>query len=839
MLIQRTNHNLTMSDHNEIRENTMFGSNKQKSPYIPLWKRGTKGDLFQAAAVTLVAVLFAPQAALADNECGVQVGTTPVDCDQTSYEDGVTYNAIGDLFIDFTASPTTEIESGGIDLSATGGDSITFDSASTNTEIESRETVGALLSVTTVNGDIDISTEEMDADGQTPDAVTHGIFAESTGSGDIDISVTGTVDAEGNSNSADSIGIEATTGSGDLTITSDSAGISGNAAGIKATTGTGLLTINAVGTEGGFTDQLGRSSDVGILANAGGDMEINIGSERTVERMDLTAAGEMVVNNSGRIIGSSSVAAIQAGGNTLTLNNDGVIGTVSNAIGNPPVGSGVLDFTSLAGGYTFNNNAGAAWNVGSTDGGQGADLGAGNLNNAGTIRFARGSYASAAGTSFTGTGDSLIEISNAVLDGAGQPNCTSPTLAACLDLSGGSTAGQTSIRFLTVENPDPLDVPLAPPVNPGIVVVDVGGGTSSADHFVLDPGSTGYATDSKYGSVLATGDLFDYTLLYNPGNQQHVLTSVPRREGMEYVSFIRQTLSIWHTTTDAVVGRQADLREGGARGGWARIVSENTERDAEPTLVTHGNTIVYDNGYSLDTKAFLAGYDMTYADNYVIGLHGGLMSADLKYDNSSSGQETKGAIAGLYAGWWNEAGLTLDGAVNVNFASIERSMRDFENSETNAMSYGARAEAGWRFSMSENFYVQPLATAAYVVGNIEAQDLRFYDATFENDESARAALGVRLGGDIGLTNDNFNRLKYWLTARAWEEFAGDDAQVHFKTEADPLVIEDDLSGSFEELGMGVSLTSPSEAFSLFLSGNAKLGDDADSYNLTIGTRLYW
>lgn len=797
----------------------------------------TKGIVVGAAsaamaAMTLAASLLLPSTALADDECGLQVGTTPVECDQSSYAGGVTYDAVGDLFIDFTNATRSTIGGNGVTLTGDGTESITFDSATTATELQNLSGMtGALLGVTTVDGDITIATEEVDADTSSAADVTHAIYAESTGSGNIDITVTGTVDAAGgfnNTNPANSIGIEAITGSGNLTITSDSAGVSGNGAAIDATTGTGQLTINVIGTQSSsFTDAVGRFSDVGIRANAGGDVVINTGEERSIASgMDLTAAGESVVNNGGTIGGLASVPAIRASGNALTFNNDGEV-------------NGFLDFADLTGGYTFNNNTGGVWDARGFDGQvQVADLGSGDLNNAGTIELARGNFISAVGTNFTGTGDSLLQI-DAVLDGAGQRDCTSPTIAACLDLSGGSTAGQTNILVLATTNPDPLDVPLAPPVNPGIVVVDVGGGSSAADHFVLDPGSTGYALDSKYGPVLVTGDLFDYTLLYNPDNQQHVLTSVPRREGMEYVSFIQQTLSIWHTTTDAVVGRQADLRAGGARGGWARILRDNTERDAEPTVVTHGNTFVYDNSYSLDTKAFVAGYDMTEADNYVIGLHGGLMSADLKYDNSSSKQETEGAIAGLYAGWWNEAGLTVDGAVNVNMTSIKRSMQDYENSETNAMSYGVRAEAGWRLPMGETLYVQPLATAAYAKGNIEEQDLRFYDATFENDESARVALGVRLGGDIGLTNDNFNRVKYWLTARAWEEYAGDDAQVHFKTEADPLVIEDDLSGSFEELGMGVSLTSPSETFSLFLSGNAQLGDDADSYNLTIGTRLYW
>jgi outer membrane autotransporter protein len=372
----------------------------------------------------------------------------------------------------------------------------------------------------------------------------------------------------------------------------------------------------------------------------------------------------------------------------------------------------------------------------------------------------------------------------------------------------------------------------------------VGGGTSQADHFVLDPGSDSYATDPKYDSVIDTGGLFDYTLLYNPDTQQHLLASVPQHEALEYAAFIHEALSIWHTTSDAVAGRQADLRGGGERGGWVRVVSEETDRDFTPTVTTHGNTFTYDRSYSLATRAIIAGYDLRAGDDHVFGVHGGFMSTKLEHDDSESRDETKipslsSVTFGTYGGWWHDSGLTLDGTLNVNLLDIEHNVRDgLEDTRSNVFSVGVRAEAGWRVPLSDAFYVQPLATASYVTADIENLNLRDYDARFEDSNSARAALGVRLGGDMALNSGKVGKLAYWLTARAWEEYA-DEGRVEFLTDGDPLVIEDDISGTFEEVSLGVEATNPEGNLSAYFSTGATFGDDADNYNVSVGARMRW
>jgi hypothetical protein len=342
--------------------------------------------------------------------------------------------------------------------------------------------------------------------------------------------------------------------------------------------------------------------------------------------------------------------------------------------------------------------------------------------------------------------------------------------------------------------------------------------------------------------VLQTGQLFDYTLLYNPNTQQHLLTSVPNHEGLEYVALIHESLSVWHTTSDAVAGRQADLRHGGQRGGWVRLIAEQTERDFKPSVTTHGNTFNYDRRYSLYTGGLIAGYDLIADANHVLGIHLGFMTTKLEHNDSETVDETRlpsSVTFGAYGGWWNETGLTLDGALNVNLLDIEHNVRrGLEDTRSNVFSVGVRAEAGWRLPLSEAFYVQPLATAAYVTADIENLEMRDYDARFEGSDSARAALGVRLGGDTDMNGDKVGKLAYWLTARAWEEYT-DDNNVQFLTGGDPLVIEDDISGTFEEVSLGLEATNPEGNLSAYFSTGATFGDHTDNYNVSVGARMRW
>ncbi len=811
-----------------------------------------EAGLFALTAIA-AALWLSPQMARADNEC-VPVGTAPsangatadtFTCTgaSTYTATGITYSSAGPLTVDSTGA--MNVGTTGINLTGNGTDNVTFTATGVITG-----TAGPVVDVRTGSGAINITSAGVTG---TNINTTYGILAESSGGGAIAISNSGTINVGsstagalqqsairavslgGNGNvsvtSTGSVtgrmrGIEArSSGTGTLTVNANN-GVSllGNApsAAIDATSGTGLLTVNI-----GTTGTINSSDGAAVRVNAGGNAVVNIVAGRTGNvisnvagyALDLTVAGQATVYNGSRLGGRINIA------------NDN---------------------------YVFTNDAGAIWAVLAT----GSTLGAGAINNAGTIRFTSNlgstfpaqetnsinntvtahEVISAHGATFNGSGASLLQM-GVRLNGTSQTGCAALTAGDCLDLSGGATTGSTRVQLRFAPAPQlfepiPGRLQRQTSANPGIVLVDVGGGTSAAGHFVLDPGSTGYAQDPMYGAVLDLGGLLDYALLYDPTRQQHVLATVPTVEAVQYASYVNETLSVWHVTTDAVSGRQADVRNGGATGRvWFRAVNDSTQRDAVPTTTLHGNTFTYNSSNSSWTRAAIFGFDAASSENHVVGVHAGFVFGGADFTGSQTSNSTDGATAGLYAGWWQKNGLSVDAAVNVNVLNLERDVVGLEEQSTDAMTFGARAEAGWRLPLVDAFWLQPLLTVAWAQSDVDALDLKDNHVTFEDVNSLRAALGLRIGGEIAVADSA--RIGYWLLGRAWNERSGDGRIAFNMQEGGALAIEDDLSGSIREFGLGVSGSNKADTMSAFLSAGAQTSDMADSYNISVGARFRW
>ncbi len=332
-----------------------------------------EGRRFPLTAIA-AALLLGPQLAGAANECGVQAGTTPLVCNQAAYANGVSYTANGNLAVTFTPT-VSNVGGNGVVLTATGTANVSFDSATTASELQSSNTVGALLDVRTEQGDIDIRTEEMDADGLSPAGVTHAIRAVSTGSGDISIVTTGAVDAASSANPANSVGIEARSSGGNIVINAPS--VQGNQAAIRAVntggsvavtssgiinvqTTTGAIQIAEDGIGGGTL--VSTSGDItgsvrgGITATSGtGDIDLIHGRPLVKGGGGASANDNLVLTTAGDI----RLIRLSGGGN-MTLNTSSGEGAAYvrvtnnyNNAGATVVGFGTLNATVGNGGLVM------------------------------------------------------------------------------------------------------------------------------------------------------------------------------------------------------------------------------------------------------------------------------------------------------------------------------------------------------------------------------------------------------------------------------------------------------------------------------------------------------
>ena len=805
----------------------------------------------------------------------VDNGTDAVTLPAGTYNPGITCVYMGTAATVSTAGAITVSSTAGgdgINLSAAGTSAVNWNSTA-GMVTGGAQTNGPVIHVPAApgwSGAINISTAAITGTNVT---VTYGIDAESTGGGAITITnTTGAININSSAvgaqqqsavravstggNGAVSVttaggvtgrvrGIEArSSGTGALTITSTGAVSVNTTAGvgvaaIDARTGTGLLSINI---NAGFGTVNGGSG-AAILTNAGGAQVINVVAGRTLTAqgvstgvLNLTAVGATTINNAGSIGSSAPNVAILATGPSLVLESTGTL-------------NGRMNFTGVTGASTINN--GGAWNVsGVSLFGPGAVTvnstgtlttsttltsftGLEALNNSGTIRFGGARTAStevlsAPGTIFTASEGSLLQM-EVTFGAGGQTSCAAAVVADCFDLAGGATNGVTGIALTTLAE-GVTDVFSADP----IVLVNVGGGASHAGDFVLDPSSTNYVDDASFGGLIATPGLFAYALRYDAGTEQHLLVSVPRSDAFELVPVIHQTLSVWHMTTDAVVGRQADLRHEAVDGAWIRAAGENSERDLIQTYSAANNTFAFDGGYSLDSASVIGGFDLTRAEDFVLGVHAGYVASKLDFETSSTEDTLKGATVGIYGGW-RSGGLTLDAALNANFLTLDRQSTTLEDMSTNVISMGGRAEAGWILPLGGVFYVQPLATAAFVRTDVKDVTPSGYEIAFEDVDSMRAALGLRAGGQSG-------NLGLWVLGRAWTEFADEGSVLIHRTGAatdSDFTFADDLSGQFEEFGVGLSLSNDGDTLRGYVAAGAKLQDGIDNYNFSLGLRLGW
>ena len=848
------------------------------------------GSSLAAATIILAAggVALSPTAAQAANEC-VPIGVDPsangptadtYACAGSYAATGITYSSAGALTVNSTGG--MNVGTVGVNLTGNAADAVTFTATGALTG-----TAGPVLDVTSVSGPINITAAGVTG---TNVNVTHGIQAVSTGGGAITVVTTGTTNVTSTGvgalqqaairavstggNGAVSVNANGSvtgrlyaiqaqaSGTGALTVTVGGAAF--NAVGVDATvgvaaidavTGTGLLTVDVTAPANVFPDLVvNGGAGAAVRTNAGGDAVINVNrgqnlqaSTATTGILNVTAAGETTVNNAGGIgtsgtIGfgaSPTILAIRAAGGDFTLNNN------FNLFGR-------LDFSALTGASTINNTATGGWTTSGTSNfgpGEGEIINDGTItiasslvtftglesfNNTGAINF-RGTglrVLSMPGVAYSGSGIFSRLQMEAVLGTAGQASCAAVAVADCLDLSGGETSGVTNI-VVTISGAVTSDAN-----TDGIVLVDVSGGVSHAGDFVIDNTTANYSIDPVYGGVIITPGWLAFALQYDEAVQQHILSSVVPTQKLEYIAALQEMVSIWHSTSDTVAGRQADLRDRGEAGAWVRVTGENTTRDVDVSYTAGGVGYQHADEYEMKTATAIAGFDLIYASvgggDLVVGFHGGAVRSSLERQSSSTTDEIDGAMAGVYGGWWSD-GLTLDATLNANFLTLEHDRPVDEISTTNVMSTGVRAEAGWRLPMSEAFYVQPLASVAYVHAAIKEVVQTNFEASYEDVDSLRAALGARVGGDLDMGG---SRLGYWVTGRVWKEFAGEGALV-LTTPAEDVSIQDDLAGEFQEVGAGLSLSDSSDTLEGYVSGGARFADGVDSYTASFGLRLRW
>lgn len=580
--------------------------------------------------------------------------------------------------------------------------------------------------------------------------------------------------------------------------------------------------------------------------------------------------GGAVINVNSRL--GANGWSLRPGQSFLTANDD-ELNISSDGLLNTPAGSSTIDFL---GGEDAFSNAGIVLIGGITESGGAAELSITNLSdgegagfyNSGVIvlgfRVVPGQQASAKtvldihdsrsdaevndrfvlrDSRFVGADGSRIYL-DAALGGAIQSSCATLSVADCVDLQGTTVEGRTLIR---IRDASPSFDGFR---NDGIVLIDVSGGSSSEERFELDPGSLRYDEETTLGPVIRKG-LIVYDLIYDGDAEQHILVGVLAPEAYQFQFLPSLALNAWRTTTGTWFDRQADLRDtlsglGLSRGMWIRGAGDFTTRDASAGFLVRGRTLAFDTSHEQKTGALVVGGDLVSAESedrgYVLGAMLGFSNSVTEFDASSTKLEFTGPTGGLYASFVS-GGLFVDALVNASLVNMNQDAPGLNLGEGVRLKQditivGGQVEGGWRIPLSEAMFVEPLASFSYVRTEFEDIDAAAANSLvdFEDETvSSRGALGLRVGLDSAWRSAT---VRYTVTGRAWNEFEGENALV-LDLPGESLPMMDDLSGTFGEVGAGISLFDDTGLVSGFLNGNMKFRDDYRSAGFSAGVRLRW
>lgn len=755
---------------------------------------------------------------------------------------GITATATGAgvITIDTTAAST---------ISATG-DGIFASSAGGNVTVTNNATVsGGADGIQTVNSGTGVSTLNVNANVTATGAGASALNAVTTGTGAVNVLV-----ANGRT-IQDVNGSAIRTGSGGGAVT--------------VNTGTGSTIVGSGSGASGWVVDLNNA--------AGGTTTLNVGASTTVRSTDNTitgyddnairgVGGSVVLNNAGRINGRVSFSGLTG---NVVFNNSSLTSWHTTGASTFSGGADVLNNT----GAIFTNAGGAAT---SFDFGAGADtftqagllvvgeptLGASTLtitnleafNNSGRIVFgSSGTNLSAvsdgatddrilaSGATFTGSGSSLLAM-DAFLGATTQTSCGTLTAADCLSLTGGSTAGSTSILV------NDTNAAIFGAFNPtGIVLVDVAGaGSTAATHFSLNSGSDYWRADLNSADGVLDKGLFFYDLTLN-GNKQHVLVGLPDSEAFEFTTFGAALTDIWRTTTGTWFERQADLRtqlpslDDSGAAVWMKISGAAAERDRIQGYDLFGVSYDFDTSYAQDTISLIGGLDFVGGGSgkaWVVGGQIGYVDSDVTFDNSPSVTSFEGMTFGLY-GSYISGPWFVDAIVNANSLDYDHQAITLNPAGPNIYSgsadtLGFQVEGGWSMPIGANGFFEPLASLSYVSSDIDAVDVPGATVEFDDVTSLRASLG----GRVGLTADHGTFSSKWaLVARYWNEFEGEN-DVNFVS-GPGFTLSDDFSGSFGEVGGTVNVFGADDRFSAFLNLGVKFQDDYQSTEGSLGLRWRW
>ncbi len=615
------------------------------------------------------------------------------------------------------------------------------------------------------------------------------------------------------------------TGGGDAGVT-----LTGGSATTLTANGAGANAVRVIAGDNAAVSLTGQIRATGANADAvvvtGGNLAtVTVGANTTISAADgngivLTSANGSTLNNAGVIGINNSGFAVAAFGGPLRINNTGTL-------------TSDIRFT---GGADVVNNTGTFVVGPNPDFGAGADV----FGNSGTVRFVGGATTPVSRTftgleTFNNTGG-LIDLRNGVAgDVLTLPGTFTGTGASAVGLDASLSGAGISDRLViggAATGSTALLVDYAGPatLNSGTILVQAGAGTQ-ASAFSLDGGARNFG-------------LIEADLVFDPAANTFALVGAPSIAVYRAAGFADAARNLWYKSADTWSAHMRSLRDGawgsgaGSPGGglWVQMHASRDNRENVVDANNFGLARNFDLGFQQDYFGGQAGFDFGGSagddGNFAFGLTGGYINSSVNFGGVTDRLSFDAFNGGAYA--------------TVNSGSLFASVLgkyDYYKANSNSQSgqyaakfkgdaYGAQAEVGFRLG-SDTFFVEPLATIAYVRTNLNDLEVQNSVVDFRNADGFRGKLGARLGASIAGSGENVVVL--YAGGNYVHEFRDDDT-IDFISGGQTISIANGPRGDYGEGMIGVNISATNKV-SGFIEANGAKGSEFDAFGGRAGLRI--
>jgi len=273
------------------------------------------------------------------------------------------------------------------------------------------------------------------------------------------------------------------------------------------------------------------------------------------------------------------------------------------------------------------------------------------------------------------------------------------------------------------------------------------------DYFVLD----------RYGNIISGGDVSTIT-----------------KSVLELASV--NTVALDKVLTNDVRKRMGDLRsDKNQTGVWMRWDGGRLKGNA---------------GLTNDFNTIQIGGDTKVGKNCRLGVAASFTHGDSEFDRGSS--QLEGFSFAGYTTWMGENGMFADIVARIGHFSTDMSVEG-DKGDIDSRVSSLSGEYGWRFSVCDQFFIEPQVELAYTY--VSSDDIRLGDARFSFDSvdslTGRAGLvaGWNLPDDMG---------NVYARASVLQQFMG-DAKVTGFSGIGPTVHKTDGEDTWLEYGVGANI----------------------------------